>query len=76
VVFFDDIVLPLPSSELLDSVVLSVPGAGATTAGTVVVDEDMVLDVVVCAKAAPVIRNKAPALARRYFFIVNSHYVR
>lgn len=61
----------MPSFELLDSVVLSVPGGGVTTSGAVVV-VDVVLDVVVWAKAAPVIRNRAQALAVRYFFIVTS----
>lgn len=64
----------MPSFELWLSVVLSVPGGGATTAGTAVVVDVVVLDVVVCAKAAPVIRNKTPALARMYFFILIFHY--
>jgi hypothetical protein len=46
VVFFDDAVSPIPSSELWVSVVLSVPGGGATTLGTVVDVDDVVLDVV------------------------------
>ena len=72
-VFFDEVVLPLPSSELWDSVVLSVPGAGATIAGTVVDVDEVVLDVV-CAKAAPAIRNKAPVLAIRNLFMVILRY--
>lgn len=43
----DDVVFPLPSSELWVSVVLNVPGGGATTAGVSVDVDDVVLDVVV-----------------------------
>jgi hypothetical protein len=71
VVFFDDMVLPLPSFELCVSVVLSVPGGGATTAGTVEDVDDVVFDVVVCAMAAPVIRNMAQVAAAKYFFMAN-----
>ena len=54
---------------------LSVPGGGATTVGAGVDVVDMVLEVV-CAKAAPVIKSKAPALAIRYFFIgVLQHFL-
>jgi len=60
----------LPSSLLWVSVVLSVPGAGGTTAAGMVVD--VVSDVVVCAAAAPVISNKMPMPAMRLFFIVFS----
>jgi hypothetical protein len=72
VVFFDDVVLPLPSLELWVSVVLNVPGGGGTTTGAVVDVVDVVSDVVVCAKAPPLISNKMHAAVVRCFFIAIS----
>ena len=61
--------LPSPSSELLVSVVLSVPGGGTTTAVGEVDVDDVVLDVVVCAKAAPVVASRTNALKINFLFI-------
>jgi hypothetical protein len=69
VVFFDVVVLPLPSLELCVSVVLSVPGDGTAACGTDVLVDDVVLDVVVCAGAAPAIRSMAQEAAAKYFTV-------
>jgi hypothetical protein len=61
----------MPSSELLLSVVVTVPGAGTTTPGSVVVV--VVFDIVVCATAVPDMRNKAQAAADKCFSIVMLH---
>lgn len=61
--------LPSPSSELLASVVLSVPAGGTTTAVGEVDVDDVVLDVVVCAKAVPVVASRTNALKIIFLFI-------
>ncbi len=61
----DEEVSPMPSSELWDSVVLRVPGDGTMTAGAGVDVVEVLLDVVVCATAAPDSKNQAAVPARR-----------